>query len=242
MRSRSTPTSRCDSTECLKRAIRVHSVATPPPLARAREVTFFLEAGHDALDGSLADSHPICHLSEPHPRLPCDAEWHVGVITEQCPPRTVCRAPNHDAPSLDFAPKPRYHFYDLDVVYCLSRFRVPRTSTPSEPCEAVGFIRPGGEFAERSAESHLAGIRRATLESRRSRSERPCPTVKTSCLCFGSRPRWRCWRRCWLRRSRRRGLSPSCPDPIASAAISLYPRANRPPVSAERWPPTASCS
>jgi Transposase IS66 family len=57
-----------------QRAVQVHLVAIPPPLARAREVTSFLEVGHDPLDGPLGDPHPMCHLSEAHLGLFCDAE------------------------------------------------------------------------------------------------------------------------------------------------------------------------
>jgi hypothetical protein len=57
-----------------QRAVQVHLVAIPPPLARAREVTSLLEVGHDPLDGPLGDPHPMCHLSEAHLGLSCDAE------------------------------------------------------------------------------------------------------------------------------------------------------------------------
>ena len=57
-----------------QRAVQVHLVAIPPPLAQAREVTSLLEVGHDPLDGPLGDPHPMCHLSEAHLGLFCDAE------------------------------------------------------------------------------------------------------------------------------------------------------------------------
>jgi hypothetical protein len=69
----------------------VYLVAIPPALARAREVTTLLEVGHDPRDGPLGDPHPMCHLAEAHLGLFCDAEQHLGVVAQECPPGTVCR-------------------------------------------------------------------------------------------------------------------------------------------------------
>ena len=138
---------------------------------------------------------------------------------------------NDHAPSLDFRRWRSYKLYELDSrVLFVRNFGVP-SHVETEYRSVRPWASPGQPENSRSdlVESHLAGRRRASLESRRSRSEGPCPTVKASSPRSGSHPRWRCWRRCWLRRSGRRGSSPSRPGPIASAAISPYPRANHDP-------------
>ena len=76
-----------------QRVVQVPLVAIPAPVAQAPEVISLLEAGHDPLDGPLYEPQPICHFSEAHLGLFCDPESHVGVVTQECPPGTVC----HDA-------------------------------------------------------------------------------------------------------------------------------------------------
>ena len=76
----------------------------------------------------------------------------------------------------------------------------PEFGVPSHVDCTRPWASPGQPENSRSdlVKSHLAGRRRGSLESRRSRSEGPCPTVKASSPRSGSHPRWRCWRRCWL--------------------------------------------
>lgn len=125
--------------------------------------------------------------------------------------------------------------YDLDVVYWLSGF-----FGVASHVESGSSASPWASQRENPrsylVESHFAGGQRASHESRRSRSQGPCQTVRPFSPCSGLHPRWRrCWwRRCWLPRSGRRGSHRSCPG------SSLFRRANRPQTSARRWIPVPS--
>ncbi len=68
-----------------QRAVQVHLVAIPPPLARAREVTSFFEIGDDALHGPLGDPDSGCDFMQSNLRLLRDANQNVGVIAQKRP-------------------------------------------------------------------------------------------------------------------------------------------------------------
>ncbi len=68
-----------------QRAVQVHLVAIPPPLARAREVTSLLEVTHDPPDGPLGDPDSGCDFMQSNLRLLRDANQNVGVIAQERP-------------------------------------------------------------------------------------------------------------------------------------------------------------
>jgi hypothetical protein len=69
-----------------QRLIAVDSVAVLTAFPCAGDVTRLFELGDDALDGALGDTNPISDVAQSVFRILSQANKHVSVIAQECPP------------------------------------------------------------------------------------------------------------------------------------------------------------
>jgi len=69
-----------------QRLIAMDSVAVLTAFSCAGDITRLFEFGDDALDGALGDANPISDVAQSAFRILSQANKHVSVIAQECPP------------------------------------------------------------------------------------------------------------------------------------------------------------